>query len=450
MPDNPPDLAARVTELRRQGVVGVTIVWADNNGIPRSRTVPIAALEQVAERGVGVTAVFPVFDSHDGITFAYEGLSTPSGDVRLIPVVDRLVALRGQPGFAWAVGRQVAADGTPWPYDQRSILAGQVAAAANRGLRIQAGWELEFVLFPSDAGTLPASPAYSPAALLSVDEFAADLLRDLDANGLRIGQLHAEYGPAQFELSLAAADPLRAADDQLLARQTIHAAARAHGLRASFAPMVTTQGAGNGWHLHSSVWRDGRNLLPGTGDHGLSPEGEGYLAGLLRELPALTALTAPSVPSTTRLRPGAWSSAYAVWGVQNREAALRYIPGTPLLGADQANVELKPSDASANPYLALAGVIAAGLAGIEEKLSLPAPVQDNPGAWSAEQRAAADVRRLPATPAEQATALESSTLLRAALGPAAYGAFRAVRDADRAWAAERPAEEVVEAHLWKY
>ncbi|MEV7228204.1 glutamine synthetase family protein [Polymorphospora sp. NPDC051019] len=450
MPDNPPDLAARASELRRQGIVGVTIVWADNNGIPRSRTVPVAALEQVAERGVGVTTLLSVFNSHDSITFGHEGLSTPSGDVRLMPVMERLVALRGQPAFAWTIGQHVAADGTPWPYDQRSILARQVEAAAQRGLRFQAGWELEFVLSPADGRPLPTGPAYGPVALLSVDEFAADLLKDLEANGLRIGQLHAEYGPAQFELSLAPADPLRAADEQLLARQTVHAAARAHGLRASFAPLVTTTGVGNGWHLHTSVWRDGRNLLPGTGDHGLSPEGEGYLAGLLRELPALTALTAPSVPSSARLRPGYWSSAYAIWGLQNREAALRYIPGTPLLGADQANVELKPSDASANPYLALAAVIAAGLAGVEEKLSLPAPVQDNPGTWSEEQRAAAGVHRLPATPAEQAAALERSTLLQAALGPAAYGAFRAVRDADRAWAAERSAEEVVEAHLWKY
>src|SRR5262249_41831678 len=152
-----------------------------------------------------------------------------------------------------------------------------------------------------------------------------------------------------------------AADDQLLARQTIHAAARAHGLRVSFAPLVIAAGVGNGWHIHASVWRGRQNLLA----RAHRPEGGGaaFTAGVRRDLPALTALSAPSVPSLWRLRPGYFSSAYAFWGVENREAAVRYVPGSELTGFTRANIELKPSDASANPYLAIAGLIAAGVAG---------------------------------------------------------------------------------------
>jgi hypothetical protein len=128
-----------------------------------------------------------------------------------------------------------------------------------------------------------------------------------------------------MELAISPADPLAAADMQLLTRQTIHAAARANGLRASFAPLVTPEAAGNGWHAHSSVLRDDTNLLAGgKHPHGLTAEGEAWLAGVVRELPALAAIAAPSVPSLLRRRPGYFASAYAFWGIQNREASLRF------------------------------------------------------------------------------------------------------------------------------
>ncbi|MCV7225546.1 glutamine synthetase family protein [Mycolicibacterium komossense] len=453
----PAELQTRAEWLAKEGVVGVTIVWADNNGIPRSRTVPVAQLAAAAQRGVGITTLFAVFDSHDGITFAHDGLSTPSGDVRLIPATDRIVHLAGQRGFAWVPGRQVAADGSEWPYDQRSALERQVARAADLGLKFLAGYELEFHLShaePAPDRTLRQAhegPAYGPLALLAVDAFATQLLRDLADNAVEIGQFHAEYGPAQLELSIAAADPVTAADQQLLARQTIHAAAQAHGLRASFAPLVNTEGVGNGWHLHTSVSRNGVNVLSGgDGPHGLTADGSAYLAGLLRDLPAIAAVTAPSVPSLHRLRPGYFSSAYAFWGVENREAALRLVPATELLGADHANVELKPSDASANPYLALAVVISAGLAGIADGLVAPEPVQSDPGNWTDEQRAQNGIHRLPTTAEEQREALLGNDRVRDALGGDLLGAFAAVRAADHAWAQDKPIDDVVAAHRWRY
>lgn len=437
-------------ELARAGVAGVTIAWIDNNGIPRSRTVPVARLPEVAERGVGITSLFAVFDTHDTITFAHDGLSNASGDVRLVPELGRLTQLAGQPAFAWAPGRQLAPDGSEWPYDQRSVLERQVARAAERGLRVRAAYELEFFVAADAEDVQPAhhGPAYSPHALLEVDEFASALLRDLAANGLRINQLHAEYGLAQVELSLAADDPVKAADDQLLARQTVRAAARSHGLRVSFAPLTTPEGVGNGWHIHSSVWRGDENLL--AGDLGPSPDGAAYIAGLLRDLPALVGVTAPSVPSRARLRPGYFASAYAFWGIENREAALRYVPSSVLLGAGNANVELKPSDASANPYLALATVIACGLAGIEEGLSLPEPVEEDPGTWSEDRRERAGIALLPATPEEQERALSANDRIRQTFGEPLLGAFTAVRSSDAAWAKERSPEEIVAAHLWRY
>ncbi|TVT31314.1 glutamine synthetase [Amycolatopsis rhizosphaerae] len=443
--------SAAAKDLAVAGITGVQLAWADNNGIPRSRVVPIAGLADAAARGVGATALFAVFDTHDEITFAHPDLGTPSGDIRVVPVLERLRRLSRQPSLAWAPGRQITADGRPWPYCQRTVLQRQVEIAKARGFALKAGYELEFAVAPvgsPDIVSAPghSGPAYSPHGLLELDEFVTALLHDFDANGLPLNQLHAEYGPAQLELSLRATDPLSAADDQLLARQTIHAAARAHGLKVSFAPVISEGAVGNGWHLHTSLWRGDRNLLAGVPDS----EGAGYVAGLLRDLPALTAITAPSVPSTMRLRPGFFASAYGFWGVENREAPLRYVPATELLGEGNANVELKPSDASANPYLALAAVLAAGVAGMADGLRLPEPIAADPGTWTEEQRAARGVVRLPSTPAEQDAALVASPRIREVLGEELLGAFRAVRKADLDWAAERGTDEIVAAHLWRY
>ncbi len=446
-------LGELVERLDAQQVGGVSIGWVDNNGIVRSRMVPLSGLAAAAERGVGVTAVFAVFDSHDGITFAHEGLSTPSGDVRLVAVPDSVRALAGQPGLAWAAGRQLAADGSPWPYDQRSVLERQIAAAADAGFEVRAGQEIEMVLSrEGEEDVIPAhrGPAYSANALHDVDGFVRQLFVDLDANGVEIGQLHAEYGEAQVEVSLAAQDPVALCDTQVLVRQTVHAAARAHGLRASFAPVTTAAGAGNGWHLHTSLVRDGNNALTGDGPHGLSETGRGYLAGLLRELPGIVAVTAPSTGSLLRRRPHYWAGAYGFWGVENREAALRLVPASALLGPDHTNVELKASDASANPYLALAVVIAAGLAGVADGAPLPEPVQDDVGTWDQARREAAGIAALSTTHEEQRTYLVASGLVRDVLGPDLLGAFVACRDADATWAEGKDVEEIVASLRWQY
>ena len=451
--DSPPDARAVAAELSDAGVAGVTISWADNNGIPRSRTVPVAALPRVAETGIGVTTLFAVFDSSDAITFAHEGLSSPSGDVRLVPVLDRLVRLAGQPALAWAPGRLVDADGAPWPYDQRAVLERQVEELGRAGLTALVGYEMEFGVYaeggPDELVPAHPGPAYSPHALLAVDEFMADLLRDFAANGLEIGQLHAEYGPAQMELSLAPSDPVTAADRQLLARQTLRAAARRNGLRLSFAPLPAQAAAGNGWHIHSSVWRDGRNLLAGNPE-GPGAEGAAYIAGLLRDLPAVAAITAPSLGSLARLRPGFFAGAFAFWGVENREAPLRYVPGSKFLGSDHANVELKTSDASANPYLALAAVLAAGAAGVADELSLEPPVQADPGSWSEKERAGQKIALLPRTQAEQEAALTGNPRIPAVLGDELLGAFLAVRQADAAAAEDRSPDDVLAGLRWRY
>lgn len=435
------------------GVHGLTIAFCDNNGIPRSRTVPAARLDDACARGVGITTLFPVFLSNDMITFAHGPLSNASGDVRLLATPERVVPLAGQPAFAWTPGRQFQVDGERSPYCPRGVLERAVERAAAAGFEVKAGYELEWFVGHAGEELAPAhsGPVYSPHAMLAVDEFAAQLLADLAANGVSVGQLHAEYGLAQMEVSIGASDPVAAADLQMLTRQTIHAAARRHGLRVSFAPLVDVAAAGNGWHIHSSVSRDGRNLLSG-GDRqsGMTAEGEAWVAGLLSELPALASVAAPSVPSLLRRRPGYFASAFAFWGVQNREAALRLIPAGTLVPEGAANVELKASDASGNPYLAVAAVITAGLAGIDDGLTLPEPVQDEPGSWPADERARRGIHRLPRTADEAIAAVERSAPVRSALGDDLVGAWTAVRRGDADATKDMSPVDVVAAHRYRY
>jgi glutamine synthetase len=434
-------------------VVGVTIVFVDNNGIPRSRSVPVERLAEACERGVGMTTLFPIFLSNDGLTFDHPPLSNVSGDLRLVGTPETVIPLAGQPGFAWTPGRQFLNDGTRSPYCPRGVLERAVERAAAAGLVVRAGFEMEWFIGHAGEELSPAhaGPVYSPHAMLQVDEFCTQVLGDLAANGVPVGQFHAEYGLAQMELSIGASDPVTAADRQLLARQTIHAAARSHGLRALFSPVVSMNAVGNGWHIHSSVWRDGRNLMAGgDGPSGMTTEGEGWVAGMLRDLPALSAVAAPSMVSLLRRRPGYFAGAFAFWGVQNREASLRFIPGGGLVPDDAANVELKSSDASGNPYLALAAIIGAGMAGLDEGLTLPEPIQEEPGGWGDDERERRGVRRLPETAEEQIAAVTGSAPVSQVLGTETIGAWTAVRRADAAAAEGQSPEDIVAAYLWRY
>jgi glutamine synthetase len=447
------DLAALTAELKAKGVRAVTVAWCDANGIQRSRSAPIDKLASAVERGMGCSFLFAVFDSHDHIHWGVEGVDTPTGDFRLKAVPERIVQLAGQPAFAWAPGQLWRQEGPRWEHCYRAALERTVEHAAGLGYEFKAGLELEwFIGHDSDVPEAAhRGPVYSPNAMLDVSEFLSELLADLDANGLGIGQLHAEYAWSQLELSLDAKDPVAAADDQLLARETLRAAARSNGLRASFAPLVTSEGVGNGWHFHLSPVKDGRNLLSGgDGPEGMTAEGEAFVAGILRDLRGVVAVAAPSVPSLIRLRPGYFASAYAFWGPDNREASLRFVPGAEAIGAQNANIELKAADASGNPYLVLAAMIACGLGGIEDGLKLPDPITDDPGNWTAEQREARGVQRFAQDVDEQIASFEAAPRIRAAFGDPLANAFTGVRRSDAAWADGKSAEEIIAAHLWRY
>lgn len=454
-PGDPARAAERAAELSAAGVAGVALSWVDTAGIGRVKTVPVALLERAATWGVGMSPVFDTFLADDSIV-ATGVLGGPDGDLRLFPDLDHLVALAGQPGWAWAPVDRITQDGARHPACTRTRLRHAVASAAEEGLSFRAAVEVEFALGLASAphpAFVPAclGPAYGMVRLVEQGDFGADLLRALAAEQVEVDQLHPEYATGQYEVSVAAADPVAAADRSVLVRETIRAVAQRHGLRASFAPAVLTGGVGNGGHLHLSVWRDGRNLhAGGDGPLDLTAEAGGFLAGIVERLPALAALLTPSPSSYLRMQPSHWAGVYAAWGHENREAAVRVVTGMVGDRDRAANLEVKCVDLAANPYLALAGVLAAGLDGLRRRLEPGPPVSGDPAALDDAERQRRGIRRLPAALPDAVAAFAASGLLRDALGDVLADAVLAVRRGEHDRVHGMSPEAVAEAYRWVY
>lgn len=427
------------SELHHRGVRGVILSYVDTAGINRVKTVPLSRLDDAVRWGVGMSPVFDTFLADDSIT-STDVLGGPDGDLRLRPDLDRLVALAGQPGWAWAPADRFTQDGEPWIADQRGFARRMAELAAADGVTFQMAVEIEWVAAHDDDDFRPAGrgPAYGMTRLVELSDYCRDVLVALEDQGIVVDQLHPEYAAGQFEVSVAAADPVRAADDSVLVRQTIRAVSQRHGLRVSFAPAVVAGTVGNGGHVHLSAWRDGRNLFDGF------PGSEGGLAaaGILAHLPALLAVGAPTPASYLRLVPSRWAGVFACWGVETREAALRFIPGTTgRPGA--ANLEVKCFDLAANPYLLLGALIAAARDGLAAGRPLPEPITGDPVRLP-------DVPRLPTTLDDATDAFAGTPMLRKAMGDALFDAVVAVRRAEADRLRDQDPTNIVAALRWLY
>jgi glutamine synthetase len=454
---DPEEQAARAEQiagkLREDGVRGVVLSYVDTAGVTRIKAVPVSRLARATRWGVGMSTVFDVFLSDDLMTSTAE-LGSPDGDLRLVPDLDRLVPLAAQPGWAWTPVDRYTQAGDVWAACQRSFARRMVDAAAAAGLTFQMAIEVEWALGRADVDDfVPActGPAYGMTRLIELGDYLRDLLAALEDQGIQVDQVHPEYSDGQFEVSVAATDPVSAADDSVLVRQTIRALAHRHGLRATFAPSVIAGHVGNGGHVHLSAGKDGGNVFAaGTGPFGMSGDGEAIAAGILERLPALLAIGAPSPASYLRLVPSHWAGAFACWGHETRETALRLVTGNAGLENTAANLEVKCFDLAANPHLLVGTLIAAALDGLRHERRLPPPVTGDPARFSADELAARGIRRLPTTLDEATEALSADPTLRAALGDTLTDAVLAVRRAEADRFRDTAPEDMVAALRWVY
>ena len=337
----------------------------------RGKSVPASDLADRVRNGVGYTPAnicISVFG-----TIGSTPLGT-TGDIVLMPDTSTEICISGDDGAPehFCLADIVTKEGDTWPYCPRNFLRRALERLeAIAGCRILASFEQEFVY-----SGVPAEPkrAYALTSFREQGNFGARFMAALRAAGMTPESFLPEYGPRQFEVTVRPTIGMRAADEAVILRELARSVAARAGHRAVFSPILTPDGIGNGTHIHLSL----RDLAGDPvmhvppGPYGLSVAGEQFTAGILHHMPALAAITTPTVSSYYRLVPDRWAPTLANISSQDRAAALRVCPGSP----SAFNVEYRVADASANPYLVLGALVHAGVDGIENGLSLPVQSAD--------------------------------------------------------------------------
>lgn len=429
-------IEAVVARAREDGVRLVRFLYCDPSGVIRGKNVHVDRLAGRMREGVGLTRAQNAVNMLEQLV-PVEGMA-PVGEIRIVPDPDTYSRLDWLPRTASLLCDQLDHDWTDWGGCPRAFLKRAIAAAAAAGIGAKAAFENEFYLAEEVDGLVRPygdGPVYSSAGMDRVAHVIDDIVSALEAQGLEVEQAINEYGPGQQEIAIRYADALRAADNQLKFRDTVRGVTEVqHGLIASFAPKPFADGVGSGAHIHFSLWADDgtRNLLhdPDAGERLLSATGRQFVAGVLDHLPALVALTCPSFNSYERLRPRAWAGSTVSWGFDNRECSIRV--ASPFRGREMesTNIELKACDPSCNPYLALGGLIVAGLDGIRRGLQPPEPARKDPSQMSTEERERCGVRPLPGSLREALATLQADPILFPALGDLLGQGLVAVRTAE--------------------
>jgi glutamine synthetase len=442
-----------LTQVQAENIRSVRFLYCDHANVVRGKSAHVSALADHLESGIGLTVAMQAFTLTDHL--AAGSHLGPVGEIRLIPDPRTFAVLPYAPREAQLLCDMVGLDGTPWELCPRTFLKNMLERTARHELRAEAAFEYEFYLARQidDGRFMPFddSPCFSSDGMDRAGGVIGEILDALDQQGLEPRQYYPELGPGQQELSIQHVPLLQAADRQIAVRETVRAIALKQGLVASFAPKPFANQAGSGCHVHLSLWNHDRNAMyDPAGQLGLSRVGRAFVAGVLTHLPGLLAVTCPSVNSYLRLAPNMWSSAYTCWGPDNREAAVR-VPST-FRGRVEAstNVEIKAVDGSANPYLALGALVAAGLDGIERSLDPGEPLATNPHDLTDEERAARGIRRYPRNLGEALAELERDEVLLEALGTARAHEFIAVRRAEWDDLGNASSDRQIAAHFRRY
>jgi glutamine synthetase len=441
-------------KARAAGLRLVRFLYCDLDGVIRGKSSGIADLQVRIERGIGLTLAMQAFNIIDHLV-PFEGMG-PVGEIRLVPDPSTFVILPYAPNSGAAVVDMITLEGKPYAADGRAFLKRMVARAAERDLNMLAAFEPEWTLATKADGVfrpIDESGCFTTMGMNTAADVIDAIVEALESQGMEVEQYYPEYGWGQQELSIAPAPALSAADRHILYKETVRGVALRHGLYALFAPKPWLDQPGNGCHIHFSGWsKDGatNRFYDPSQTYGLSSTARQFMAGVLDHLPALVALTCASVNSYRRLQPQTWASAYRVWGPDNREGALRVASPTKSREAQSTNVELKASDSSSNPYLALGGVIAAGLDGIDRSLEPPPPATTDPHLLSSEERKALHADRLPQSLQEAITNLRADKVLMEALGERIAGAYLAVKESDIAAFASEDQDFEVRQHAYKF
>ncbi len=310
-------------------------------------------------------------------------------------------------------------DGTPYEGDPRYVLKRAVDRAKEMGYILNAGPECEFFLFHTDEDGLPTTLTHEKGGYFDVgpldlgENARRDMVLTLEDMGFEILSSHHEIAPAQHEIDFRYDEALVTADNIMTFKLVVKTIAKRHGLHATFMPKPRIETYGSGMHVNLSLNRDGVNAFQNVEDeNGLSKEGYYFIGGLMKHMKAITCITNPTVNSYKRFMPGYDAPVYMGWSSKTRGPLIR----VPSNKGENTRIELRSPDATANPYLALAVLLMAGLDGIENKIMPPACIDENIQKMTKEQRDALGVKELPRSLKEAVGELEKDAFIRSVLG----------------------------------
>lgn len=366
----------------------------------------------------------------NGIAFdgsSIEGFARiEESDMLLVPNLDTLAIMpwRPQQGkVARFICDVLLPDGSPFEGDPRHILRRQTEKAAALGYTFNVGSECEFFLFHTDDNGLPTTQTHDTASYFDLapidlgENARREMCLLLEDMGYLIEASHHEVAPGQHEIDFHYDDALKTADNIMNFKMVVKITAQKHGLHATFMPKPFRDKAGSGMHINMSLSKDGCNVFRNPSDPlGLSQEAYYFIGGIFRHMKGITALTNPLVNSYKRLLSGYEAPQYITWARRNRSPLIRI----PAIVNSDPRLELRNPDATCNPYLTLAVLLAAGMEGIEQKIDPPAEFSGNLYEMSQEELEDKGIEKLPDTLGEALDEFEKDPLIRSTLGEHAF------------------------------
>jgi glutamine synthetase len=394
----------------------------DVNGSIRGKAFRPAAFQSALRQGTVMTDLLLGLDPVDAPITDYErfGIRAGAADLLVNPDPETLHDIHWRAGWRICLATPTWPDGSPCEFASREVLRHVLGSMADLGYEVLSAFEYEIRLRDADGHPLSSGISYSVAELGRFEAFIAGLVPALEGLGVELAAVHTEAGPGLLELNLGPRHGLRAADDAALVKFGVKDLAASLGLRASFLAKTVAGEEGSSGHVHLSCWKDMTNAFaPSDQASPLPPVVGSSIAGILDHLPAASLLLNPTVNSYKRLVPGWFAPINASWGLENRSTAVRAIRSS---RPDLCRIECRRPGADANPYLALAALVASAVDGIRRSAEPPAPVEGD-----AYERA--DLPGLPGSLESALGAFESDAALKAALGEA----FSEYYVTSRAW-----------------
>lgn len=321
-------------------------------------------------------------------------------------------------------------NGEPFEGDPRYVLRRAIREAEKMGYTFAVGPECEFFLFHTDENGLPTTLTHEKAGYFDLGpvDFGENARRDmvltLEEMGFEIEASHHEVAPAQHEIDFKYDEALRTADNIMTFKLTVKSIAKRHGLHATFMPKPKYGVNGSGMHINMSLMKDGKNIFhDSNGELGISKEAYYFIGGIMKHMKGMTAITNPLVNSYKRLVPGYEAPVYIAWSAKNRSPLIRI----PAARDEGTRIELRSPDSSANPYLALAVCLQAGLDGIRNQIMPPKSVDCNIFQMTEKERIESGIEEIPGTLIEAVSEMEKDSFMREVLGDHVYEKYIAAK-----------------------